>query len=193
MKKATRTRIILCLILLIIGLIWGYLLATHQHQKRINRDFFPHRPTIDTLFEDPFEEIEREHNKMNTMFDDLEKDFFKEKKHFNQGTKNEFRKLEINSWNNSQSKWSFQFYQKTSKNWEDSSYELNWNWQEWEGTWTMIIKWINKDWKEFEFSGTMQNWKSEWILIDEDWNTKTVSFDDINIDDIYKNSNHITD
>lgn len=193
MKKTTRTRIILCLLLLIIGLIWGYLLATHQDHKRINRDFFPHRPTIDTLFEDPFKEIEREHNKMNTMFDDLEKDFFKEKKDFNQNSKNEFREFEINSWNNSQSKWSFQFFQKTSKNWEDSSYELNWNWQEWEGTWTMIIKWINKDWKEFEFSGTMQNWKSKWILIDENWNTKTISFDDINIDDIYKNSNHITD
>ena len=34
---------------------------------------------------------------MNTMFDDLEKDFFKEKKDFNQNSKNEFREFEINS------------------------------------------------------------------------------------------------
>ena len=117
---------------------------------------------------------------MNDMFNDLENSFFEELDNTN-----------ITTWENTQSQWGFQYYQKTNNNWEESSYEVNWNWNEWENTWTMIIKWINNDWKEFSYTWTMENGESKWTLIDEDGNSKPVDFKNININDIYENSNHI--
>jgi hypothetical protein len=57
----------------------------------------------------------------------------------------------------------------------------------------MLIKGTNTDWKEFSFSWTMKDGQSEWTITDEDWNSKNVSFENIDINEIYENSNHIAD
>ena len=133
---------------------------------------------------------------MNNTFNELENEFFNEQEKLHNSEWEDFE-TELNnsesSWDNSQAKWTFQFIQKTNKNWEESSYEVNWNWNEWEGTGKMIIKWTNTEWKEFSFSGTMKDWQSEWTITDEDWNSKNVSFENIDINEIYENSNHIAD
>jgi hypothetical protein len=186
MKSSTLKRITICILLLFVGVIWWYLLANHQHHKRQNKEFFPHRHNINSIFEDSFNEFEQREKEMNDLFNDMENNFFED-------WRNKKNSSEIISWDNSQSKWSFQFYQKTSKNWKDTSYEINWNWNEDESTWIIIMSWINTDWKEFSFSWKIQNGKSEWIMQDKEWHSKTVSFENININDILENSNNITE
>jgi hypothetical protein len=186
MKSSTLKRITICILLLFVGVIWWYLLANHQHHKRPNKEFFPHRHNINSIFEDSFNEFEQREKEMNDLFNDMENNFFED-------WRNKKNSSEIISWDNSQSKWSFQFYQKTSKNWKDTSYEINWNWNEDESTWIIIMSWINTDWKEFSFSWKMQNGKSEWIMQDNEWHSKAISFENININDILENSNNITE
>ena len=140
-----------------------------------------HEPWIHWMFERSMDEFKHREQEMNSMFNELENEF---------KDMNEFKPR---PWENHQAKWTFQYMQKTNNNWEESSYEVNWNWNEWENTWTMIIKWINNDWKEFSYTWTMENGESKWTLTDEDWNSKPINFKDININDIYENSNHIND
>lgn len=138
-----------------------------------------HEPWIHWMFERSMDEFKHREQEMNSMFNELENEF---------KDMNEFKPR---PWENNQAKWTFQYMQKTNNNWEESSYEVNWNWNEWENTWTMIIKWINNDWKEFSYTWTMENGESKWTLTDEDWNSKPINFKNININDIYENSNHI--
>lgn len=180
MKSSARKRIALCIWLLIVGGFWWYLLAKHQYRDPSTDAIKQHRPWIHSIFEESMKEFKHREKEMNDMFNDLENSFFEELDNTN-----------ITTWENTQSQWTFQYYQKTNNNWEESSYEVNWNWNEWENTWTMIIKWINNDWKEFSYTWTMENGESKWTLIDEDGNSKPVDFKNININDIYENSNHI--
>ncbi len=184
MKSSTLKRVALCILLLLVGAVWWYLLANHQHHKKVERSLLPHRYTANSIFEDTIKEMEEKEKEMNNLFNDMGNYIFED-------SQNKLDNTKIVSWNTTQAKWSFQYYQKTSKNWKDTSYEINWNWNEDEGTWTIIMTWINTDWKEFSFSWTMQNGKSEGIMQDKEWHSKTINFENININDILENSNNI--
>lgn len=149
------------------------------------------------MFEQSMNEFKQKEEEMNNMFNDLENEFFNEKeiqqKNLWDEFDNQLNDNETLSWENPQAQWTFQFIQKTNRNWEESSYEVNWNRNEWEGTGKMLIKGTNTDWKEFSFSWTMKDGQSEWTITDEDWNSKNVSFENIDINEIYENSNHIAD
>ena len=197
MKSSTRKRSALCLILLIVGAVWWYLLATHQYSRPWHRATNNHRPTFESMFEQSMNEFKQKEEEMNNMFNDLENEFLNEKeiqqKNLWDEFDNQLNDIETLSWENPQAQWTFQFIQKTNRNWEESSYEVNWNRNEWEGTGKMLIKGTNTDWKEFSFSWTMKDGQSEWTITDEDWNSKNVSFENIDINEIYENSNHIAD
>ena len=149
------------------------------------------------MFEQSMNEFKQKEEEMNNMFNDLENEFFNEKeiqqKNLWDEFDNQLNDIGTLSWENPQAQWTFQFIQKTNRNWEESSYEVNWNRNEWEGTGKMLIKGTNTDWKEFSFSWTMKDGQSEWTITDEDWNSKNVSFENIDINEIYENSNHIAD
>jgi len=179
MKSSTRKRIALCILILIVGALWWYLLATHQYTKPSHKMINHREPWIHSMFERSIDEFKHREQEINNMFNELENEF------------TDMDVFEQRSWENHQAKWTFQYMQETNNNWEESSYEVNWNWNEWENTWTMIIKWINNDWKKFSYTWTMENGESKWTLTDEDWNSKPVDFKNININDIYENSNHI--
>ena len=184
--------IMACILLLFVGWVLGYSLASHKQPDRIYDRYFPHDSSFDRMMQDHENSIRHHREQMEDIFDDLEDDFFEQgRRMFEDDWDDNFE--DIDAWRDNHSRGSFQYYQKTTRDWKDTSYEMNWNWNEGDDDWSMVISWVNAEWKMFSFSWTMQDWKSVWVLMDEDWNTKDFSFDDINISDIYESANHIED
>ena len=58
------------------------------------------------------------------------------------------------------------------------------------GVWIISSKWTSWD---SNFQREIHDWKTEWVLIDEDWNSKEVNLDGIDIKEIYNESNNISE
>ena len=58
------------------------------------------------------------------------------------------------------------------KNGEESSYNVNGKWNDSENGWTITMSWTNTQWKDFSYSWTIHDGKSQWTLVDEEWNSK---------------------
>ena len=181
-----------CVLLLFIGWVFGYLLAHHGSHKRGDERFIPQIPVFDGVMQENEESFKCQKKRMEKALNEMENDFLEMREDmFDDRWEDEFE--DFNDWRDAHSRGSFKYYQKATRDWKDSSYEMNWNWNEGEDNWTIVINWINTEWKAFSFSWTMQDWRSVWVLVDEDGNVKDFSFDDINISDIYKSANHIDD
>jgi len=193
MKSSTLKRVALCVLLLIIGGIWWYLLANHQFHKRAIEERFPHRPYYDSMFFDPMADFRHREKHMEDMFNDLEKDFYKEEKN-----------LENNFWDNrsgsfdeltwdSTSQWAFHYYSNTNKNGEESSYNVNGKWNDGEEGWTITMSGTNTEWKDFSYSWTIHDGKSQWTLVDEEWNSKDLELESLDLKEIYEDSNSLSE
>ena len=95
------------------------------------------------MFFDSMADFKHRERYMEDMFNDLEKDFYKEEKN-----------LEKNFWDNrsesfdeltwdSNSQWAFHYYLNTNKNREKSSYNVNGKWNDGENGWTITMSWTN--------------------------------------------------
>lgn len=188
MKSSALKWVILWILLLIIGAIWWYLFANYQHNSRMNRPEFLNKYPINSDYADFFGRSIHKDRHRDDIFRDLEKDFFDENE---DAFYDEMLYKKDHFWKNNSAKWTFQYYEMVDKNGENTSYQVKWGWNEWDKTGSIIMSWINTKWKAFSFSWTIENWKSEWTLIDEDGHSKNINFENFDIEDIYKNSNQI--
>lgn len=146
---------------------------------------------MDSMFYDPFWDFEHREKRMENMFNDLEKEFYKEEKDiFNNWS--DIKDLKYLSWD-SNSDWSFHYFKRLNNNWKESSYNVNWKWNDWEKGWTITVTWTNIKWKKFSYSWTIHDGKFEWKLIDEDWNSKNMNLKQIDLKEIYDNSNSLSE
>ena len=51
----------------------------------------------------------------------------------------------------------------------------------------------NTQWKDFSYSGTIHDWKSKWTLVDEDWNSKDLNLKNLDLKEIYEDSNSLSE
>ncbi len=188
MKSSTLKRVALCVLLLIIGGIWWYLLANHQFHKRAIEERFPHRPYYDSMFFDPMADFRHREKHMENMFEDLEKDFYDEEKEIWDNW-SDLEDLDKDS----KSNWAFRYYQKTNEDWKESSYNVNGKWNDWKNWWSMTMSGTNTQWKDFSYSGTIHDWKSKWTLVDEDWNSKDLNLKNLDLKEIYEDSNSLSE
>ena len=91
----------------------------------------------------------------------------------------------------SKAQWAFHYYKKTSNDWKDTSYNVDWKWEDWNQWWSLTMSWVNEEWKEFSYSWTIHDWKSEWILTNEDWNSKSLELNQLDLKEIYNDSNNL--
>ncbi len=189
MKSSTLKRVILCVLLFIIGGIWWYFLANHQFHKWAIEERIPllrYGHHLRDKQKNPFEELRHQEEQMEKEFRNMEKEF----KNFDDEI--DFEDIEDIKWDQN-AKWAFKYYSSTNNNWEESSYNVNWERSDWAEWGTIKINWTNKDWKDFSYSWEIHDWKTEWVLIDEDWNTKEINLDGIDIKEIYNESNNISE
>ena len=195
MKSSTLKRVVVCVLLLIIGGIWWYLLANHQFHKRAIEERFSHRPPqMDSMFYNPMEDFRHRERDMEDMRDNMEKEFQEQEKDLrdNRSDFENFEDLKDLKWD-SKSNWAFHYYQKTNKNWEESSYNVNGKWNDWEDWWTITMSGTNVEWKDFSYSWTIHDGKSEWTLVDEDGNTKDMNLQELDLKEIYDDSNSLSE
>jgi hypothetical protein len=57
----------------------------------------------------------------------------------------------------------------------------------------MTMSGTNTEWKDFSYSGTIHDWKSKWTLIDEDWNSKNLNLESLDLKEIYDDSNSLSE
>jgi len=192
MKSSTLKRVGLSIWLLLIGGIWWYFLANHQFHKRASEERFYERPFFNSMHSD-FMHRQRH---MQDMFNDFEREFFDEYERMNDDIRDtyqlNFEDLDKETWD-SKSQWVFHYYKETSENGNDTSYNLDWRWNDSEKWWNLTLSWTNEEWKDFSYSWTIHDGKSQWTLVDEDWNSKDLNLDELNLKEIYDDSNSISD
>lgn len=194
MKSSTRKRVGLWVLLLLIGVVWWYLIAHHQMKSNYDRDRFFHNFDMSSMEREMISDMRHREKHMNDMFKDMERDFFDEserkdmeKDFFDETNRNNLDTML--SW--SHEKWRFMYYENSNINWKESSYDVNWQWEEGESTGDITMQWTNINWKDFSFSWTLLDWKWSWAYTDEDWNQESVSYDALNLHEIYDDSNNI--
>jgi hypothetical protein len=70
---------------------------------------------------------------------------------------------------------------------------VNGKWNDWKNGGNMVMNGTNRDWKQFNYSWTIHDWKLEWIFVDEDWNTRSLTMDQLNLQEVYNNSNTLAE
>ena len=50
----------------------------------------------------------------------------------------------------------------------------------------------NTQWKDFSYSWTIHDGKSQWTLVDEEWNTKDLDLESLDLKEIYEDSNSLS-
>ena len=127
---------------------------------------------------------------MENIFNNMKRQFQEREKDMRDNW-SDFENLEDLEWN-TKSNWAFYYYQKTNNNWEESSYNVNGKRNDWEEWWTINMSGTNVEWKDFFYSWSIHNWKSQWTLIDEDGNTKDMDLQQLDLKEIYNDSNNLS-
>lgn len=184
--KSVRKQIALWLGVLIIGWIVGYIIATHQQNKR--QPYPYHDRMMKSMFERPISK----YNDFDDLFDDLDEfDYMFESMREEQDKR--MKKIRDNFWEDFDidpnienlhltgefdSKWSFKYYEKNNINWNKSTYNVQWSWNQWEDTWNIVINWADND-KTFSYSWNFKDWESKWILTDSEWNITETTLSEV--------------
>ena len=190
-KSSMLKRVAVWVLLLIIGGILWYLLARHQFHKRAREDNFLHWHYMDSMFYEPMDDFRHRERRMENMFNDMGREFQKQEKEM-RDNRSDFEDLKGLQWD-SKSNWAFHYYQRTNKNWEESSYNINGKWDDWEEWWSITISGTNIDWKDFSYLWTIHDGKSKWTLVDEDGNSRDLNFEQLDLREIYNDSNNLSE
>jgi hypothetical protein len=55
------------------------------------------------------------------------------------------------------------------------------------------MSWTNTQWKDFSYSWTIHDGKSQWTLVDEEWNSKDLDLESLDLKEIYEDSNSLSE
>lgn len=129
-----------------------------------------------------FDDIFNEFDDFNDMFEDMRKEQDKKMKRLRNNFWEDFN-MEANLEDliltgDFDSRWAFKYYEKKNINWDESSYNVQWNRNQWEDAWNIVVSWNDND-KTFSYSWNLKDWESEWILTDSEWNTTETTLSEI--------------